>query len=89
MREVSILAHSMGNWLALESLRQMAIRNRGLPPKFKNIMLASPDVDVDVFRSQIADMGTQHPKFTLFVSQDDRALAVSAGSGATLRGWID
>lgn len=77
IREVSILAHSMGNWLALELLRQMAIRNGGLPPKFKNIMLASPDVDVDVFRSQIADMGKQHPKFTLFVSQDDRALAVS------------
>ena len=30
VKEVSILAHSMGNWLALESLRQMAIRNGGL-----------------------------------------------------------
>jgi esterase/lipase superfamily enzyme len=77
IKEVSILAHSMGNWLALESLRQMAIRNRGLPAKFKNVMLAAPDVDVDVFRSQIADMGKQHPQFTLFVSQDDRALAIS------------
>jgi esterase/lipase superfamily enzyme len=77
IREVSILAHSMGNWLALEGLRQMAIRNGGLPPKFKNIMLAAPDVDVDVFRSQIADMGNPRPNFTLFVSRDDRALAVS------------
>ena len=77
IKEVSILAHSMGNWLALESLRQMAIRNGGLPPKFKNIMLAAPDVDVDVFRTQIADMGEQRPRFTLFVSEDDRALAVS------------
>ncbi|WP_192357641.1 alpha/beta hydrolase, partial [Mesorhizobium mediterraneum] len=81
-----ILAHSMGNWLALEGLRQMAIRNGGLPAKFKNVMLAAPDVDVDVFRTQIADMGKQHPQFTLFVShpqftlfvsQDDRALKVS------------
>lgn len=91
IKEVSILAHSMGNWLALEALRQMAIRNGGLPPKFKNIMLAAPDVDVDVFRSQIADMGKQHPQFTLFVSQDDRALAVSRrvwGSVARL-GSID
>ena len=40
-------------------------------------MLAAPDVDVDVFRSQIADMGNPHPQFTLFVSRDDRALAVS------------
>lgn len=77
VKEVSILAHSMGNWLALEGLRQMAIRNGGLPPKFKNVMLASPDVDVDVFRSQIADMGKQRPQFTLFVSRDDRALAFS------------
>jgi esterase/lipase superfamily enzyme len=77
IQEVNILAHSMGNWLTLEALRQMAIRNDGLPHKFKNVMLAAPDVDVDVFRSQIADMGTPHPQFTLFVSRDDRALAVS------------
>ncbi|MEK1889266.1 MAG: alpha/beta hydrolase [Phyllobacterium sp.] len=77
VREVSVLAHSMGNWLALESLRQMAIRNGALPAKFKNVMLAAPDVDVDVFRSQIADLGKQHPRFTLFVSRDDRALALS------------
>jgi len=77
VKEVSILAHSMGNWLALESLRQMAIRNGKLPAKFKNVMLAAPDVDVDVFRSEIADIGTQRPRFTLFVSRDDRALAFS------------
>lgn len=77
VKEVSILAHSMGNWLTLEALRQMAIRNGGLPTKFKNVMLAAPDVDVDVFRSQIVDMGKPHPQFTLFVSRDDRALAVS------------
>ncbi|WP_245317528.1 alpha/beta hydrolase [Rhizobium sp. N122] len=77
VKEVSILAHSMGNWLALESLRQMAIRNGRLPQKFKNVMLAAPDVDVDVFGQQIADMGKQHPQFTLFVSRDDKALAFS------------
>lgn len=77
IREVSILAHSMGNWLALEALRQMAIRNGGLPAKFRNVMLAAPDVDVDVFRSQIEDMGQRRPRFTLFVSRDDRALALS------------
>jgi esterase/lipase superfamily enzyme len=54
-----------------------AIRNGGLPAKFKNVMLADADVDVDVFRSQIADMGTHRPGFTLFVSRDDRALAAS------------
>jgi esterase/lipase superfamily enzyme len=77
VKEVNVLAHSMGNWLALEALRQMAIRNGGLPAKFKNVMLAAPDVDVDVFRSQIEDMGDPHPQFTLFVSRDDKALAFS------------
>ncbi|MFC7399331.1 alpha/beta hydrolase [Chelatococcus sp. GCM10030263] len=75
--EVSVLAHSMGNWVTLEALRQMAIRNRRVSPKIKNVMLAAPDVDVDVFRTQMADMGKPRPNFTLFVSQDDRALAVS------------
>jgi esterase/lipase superfamily enzyme len=75
--EVSLLAHSMGNWVALESLTQMAVRNRGIPPKIANVMLASPDVDADVFRTQIAEMTGRRPNFTLFVSQDDRALAVS------------
>ncbi|MGI4766431.1 MAG: alpha/beta hydrolase [Janthinobacterium lividum] len=89
--EISILAHSMGNWLTLESLRQMAIRNRAITPKIKNVMLAAPDVDVDVFRTQVAEFGAVHPNFTLFVSQDDRALAVSRrvwGSTARL-GAID
>jgi len=91
VKDVSILAHSMGNWLALESLRQMAIRNGGLPAKFKNVMLAAPDVDVDVFRSQIADMGKQQPHFTLFVSRDDRALAVSkrVWGGVSRLGAVD
>lgn len=75
--EVSLLAHSMGNWVALEALTQMAVRNRGIPPKIANVMLASPDVDADVFRTQIAEMTGRRPNFTLFVSQDDRALAVS------------
>lgn len=77
VHEVNILAHSMGNWLTMESLRQMAIRNGKLPAKFKNVMLADADVDVDVFRQQLTDLGQPRPNFTLFVSRDDRALAVS------------
>jgi len=75
--EVSILAHSMGNWVTLEALRQMAIRDRHIPKKIANVMLAAPDVDVDVFRTQVEAMGEPRPHFTLFVSTDDRALAVS------------
>jgi esterase/lipase superfamily enzyme len=61
----------------MESLRQMAIRDGRVAPKIKNVILASPDIDVDVFGRQFRDLGDRHPKFTVFVSRDDRALAVS------------
>ena len=77
IKEVTILAHSMGTWLTMESLRQMAIRNDGVPSKIANVILASPDLDVDVFRQQLADMGPDRPNFTVFVSRDDRALTLS------------
>ncbi len=89
--EVSILAHSMGNWLLLESLRQMAIRGGRIPPKIKNVLLAAPDVDIDIAREQIADMGPAKPNFALFLSRSDKALELSKnvwGSKARL-GDID
>jgi esterase/lipase superfamily enzyme len=77
---ISILGHSMGNYLAIEALRQMSIRDRGLSAKIHDVMLASPDIDVDVFRRQIAeiDAAPRTAQFTLFVSQDDRALRLSS-----------
>jgi esterase/lipase superfamily enzyme len=77
IKEITILAHSMGTWLTVESLRQMAIRNGGIPAKISDVILASPDLDVDVFQQQIVDMGAKRPKFTVFVSKDDRALTLS------------
>jgi len=75
--EVTVMAHSMGTWLAVEALRQMAIRDGKTLPKIKNVILASPDLDVDVFSRQFRSLGKNPPHFTLFVSQDDRALSVS------------
>lgn len=75
--EISVLAHSMGNWLTLESLRQMAIRNGHIASKIHDVMLAAPDVDVDVFRTQVQSFGEPRPRFTLFVSRNDKALAFS------------
>ncbi len=77
IREVTVMAHSMGTWLAVEALRQMAIRNGRVDPKIGNVILAAPDLDVDVFSRQFASLGKTPPKFTLFVSQDDRALSLS------------
>jgi esterase/lipase superfamily enzyme len=75
--EITLLAHSMGNWVTLEALRTRAIRTGGKPDKVKNVLLVAPDVDVDVFRTQIRRIGTSTKRFALFVSQDDTALSVS------------
>jgi esterase/lipase superfamily enzyme len=75
--EINVLAHSMGNWVTLEALRSRYIRPVRMADKVKNVMMVAPDVDVDVFRTQIRRMGTQRPRFFLFVSQDDKALALS------------
>ncbi len=90
VKKISILAHSMGNWVTLEALRQMAIRDGRVAPKIKLVLLASPDVDVDVSREQIAAMGPDRPHIALFVSEDDRALAASKEVwGAPRLGAVD
>lgn len=72
---VDILAHSMGTMLTLEVLRQAHIRGDGsFGGKLRDVILASPDVDVDVFRAQIK---TINRPITVFVSKDDKALAFS------------
>jgi esterase/lipase superfamily enzyme len=77
VKEINIVAHSMGNWVTLEALRGMSIRTGKIGGKIRNVMLVAPDVDVDVFRTQIQRMGAPRPRFSLFVSQDDKALALS------------
>ncbi len=80
--EINVVAHSMGNWLTMEALRARSIQmasapNRNRADKLKNVFLVAPDVDVDVFRSQIQRMGPYRPRTALFVSRDDTALDAS------------
>lgn len=77
VKDITILAHSMGTWLAMESLRQMSIRDGRVAPKIENVVLASPDIDIDVFARQWSELGGKKPNFTIFVAQDDKALALS------------
>lgn len=80
VKEISVLAHSMGNWVTLEALRGRSMRISQATTKtdkLKYAMLVAPDVDVDVFRSQIQRMGAARPRIALFVSQDDKALDLS------------
>ncbi|MCS3741578.1 MULTISPECIES: alpha/beta hydrolase [unclassified Rhizobium] len=78
--DVTILAHSMGGWLAAEALRGVAMREKSIPAKVKNVILASPDIDIDVFRRQFTEMGPKRPHFAILTSKHDKALEVS--------GWL-
>lgn len=74
----SILAHSMGNWVTVEALRQMRIdRSLPDPKRIANIVLAAPDIDVDVFKSQLRRFGKPEKPFVVIVSHDDKALKIS------------
>ncbi len=72
-----ILAHSMGCWLSREALRQIAIAgDRDLLGHLGEVMLAAPDIDLDVFASQMARI--QPAKVTVFATANDRALSLSS-----------
>ncbi|WP_208347162.1 alpha/beta hydrolase [Pseudaestuariivita rosea] len=77
--EVFIIAHSMGSLLTMEALRQIAIAEKERPHEMiSGVVLISPDIDVDVFLSQVRRIGTLPETFVIFVSARDRALRLSA-----------
>jgi esterase/lipase superfamily enzyme len=76
--QVNILAHSMGNWVTVEALRQIKISgNLQYASKFGDVFLAAPDIDVDVFKSQMRRFGKPRKPFYIVLSKDDKALAFS------------
>ncbi|MCZ4350979.1 alpha/beta fold hydrolase [Roseovarius aestuarii] len=76
--KVFLLAHSMGAHLAMETLRQIALRgDQKLMNKISGVVLMSPDIDPDLFRSQARTIGKLPQPFMIFVSQTDRALTAA------------
>lgn len=79
VKQIDILAHSMGTLLAMESLRQARMsRHERIFNKLGEVILAAPDIDVNVFRTQLDVIGPLREPMTIFVSGDDKALALSS-----------
>ncbi len=77
--KIILVAHSMGSGLLMETLRQMAIRgDRATLDRIDGIVLISPDIDVDVFRSQARAIGKLPQPFLIVGSDRDRYLNLSA-----------
>lgn len=96
---VQLLAHSRGSAVLLSALRELAIESiaAGIPPlqslKIENVVLMSPDIDVDVATQKVEAFGSDpdliahwdnefvpdllHGRLTIYASPEDRALRLS------------
>ena len=77
-RRIVIVAHSMGAVLTMEALRQIEIRDPGWSKRsLSGVVLISPDLDVDVFRTQMSRIPDPPQPFIVFVSRKDKVLNLS------------
>ncbi len=77
-RRITVFAHSMGGMLTMEALRQLRLSgDRSTFNRLSQVILAAPDIDIDVFRKQMKVIGPDHPPMIVLVSPDDRALLIS------------
>ena len=75
--EIKILAHSMGNWVTVEALRQIKISaNKPAVSKLGAVVLAAPDIDIDVFKSEMRRFGKPRKPFFIIVSRDGKSTAI-------------
>ncbi len=87
-KHIHLIAHSMGNRLLTSVLTDLpkdigADVARNL---FHEIVLAAPDINEDVFESQIAPaLVTQYARVTLYASSNDEALRLSHSFNHSLR----
>jgi esterase/lipase superfamily enzyme len=76
--EILLFGHSMGSFLIMETLRQLKMEGREDVLSRLRVILAAPDIDADVFRTQLEVIGKLDPPLTILVSNDDRALYASS-----------
>jgi esterase/lipase superfamily enzyme len=87
-QRIILVAHSMGSALTMEMLRQADLHDPGWAARTLNggVMLISPDLDVDLFESQMADLRTVPQPFAVMVSEKDRILNISGRLRGTNQG---
>ena len=75
--KITVVAHSMGAWLTVEALRQLRLTGKNAVINRLQVILAAPDIDIDVFRAEMRVIGPMSPPMKVLVSRGDIALAVS------------
>lgn len=76
---IIVVAHSMGSALVMETFRQLEIARPGwVGDNIRGVILMSPDLNVDVFRSQISRIKKMPDPFVVIVSRKDAVLRISS-----------
>jgi esterase/lipase superfamily enzyme len=74
-REVILVAHSLGSMVTMETLRELRVSgNTRALNRIGGVVLMSPDIDLDVFKTQADAIGKLPDPFIIFSSKKDRAL---------------
>ncbi|WP_455482471.1 alpha/beta hydrolase [Bartonella sp. B35(2025)] len=76
--QISVIAHSMGNFAIMEAFRTLALQKKYKPIyRITSFLMAAPDIDLDVFERQLNDIKRLPHPTAILVSRADKALAVS------------
>lgn len=77
--DVVIAAHSMGNRLALDAVRDVVRVRPALAPEIKHLVLAAPDVDRGTLQRDLHELDPYDIPATVYASLDDEPLHISWG----------
>ncbi len=78
VKKVYIVAHSMGNRALTQALLRLYSESPDLAAKLQEVVLAAPDIDAGEFADKIVpELRRQGAPVTLYVSANDKALALS------------
>ncbi len=88
---IHIVAHSMGTLLTLETLRMLRAEAGEIAmTRIGAVVLAAPDIDIDIFTSGVERLGPDVNKITVISATNDRALELSGVlAGGTRAGAAD
>ena len=76
---VVVACHSMGCFLVLETMRIKALRgDEAFLKRLHAVVMLAPDIDVDIFRERMHEIGYRGIPIYIFASSGDRALQLSA-----------
>ncbi|MBL8324835.1 MAG: alpha/beta fold hydrolase [Rubrivivax sp.] len=75
---VYVIAHSMGNRVLARGFKALVAEEPKKLAAFRQIVLAAPDIDADVFRRELGPaILNKGPRVTLYASSNDKALVAS------------